>query len=174
MQHLANISILASSSGQAEPFPSPLLTCVHLVCLGPPSSLLFVPTIHISHMHPPLTTRWLNSYTSKHHGCVIQHVQRTYIHYSTFHLIFIPYSWAGRLVGTILTEKATCCLKSHLRSKTKDSSWMTSVTVTSFSSLVFLATGHSTKNRFLRCPSVTPICCLSLYYYLNNFFRMIA
>ncbi len=61
MQHLANMSILASSSGWTEPFASSLLSCIHLVCLGPPSSLLFVPKFHIAHVHPPLTTRWLNT-----------------------------------------------------------------------------------------------------------------
>ncbi len=61
LQHLANMSILASSWGQTEPFASLLLSCILLVCLCPPSSLLFVPTIYISHAHPHLTTRWLNT-----------------------------------------------------------------------------------------------------------------
>jgi hypothetical protein len=47
--------------GVTEPFPSSLPYCIHLVCLGPPSSLLFVPTIHVSDVHPPLTSRWLNT-----------------------------------------------------------------------------------------------------------------
>jgi hypothetical protein len=61
LQHLANMSILALSSGQTEPFASSLLYHILLVCLGPTRSLLFVPTIHISHVHPPFTTRRLNT-----------------------------------------------------------------------------------------------------------------
>jgi hypothetical protein len=38
-------------------------TCIFFVCPGPPSILLFVPTIQASHMHPPLTTRGLNTST---------------------------------------------------------------------------------------------------------------
>ncbi len=34
---------------------------IFLVCLRPTISLLFVPTIHISHVHPPLTTRQHNT-----------------------------------------------------------------------------------------------------------------
>ncbi len=36
-------------------------TCIFLVCLGPPSISLFVPTICISHVHPPLTSGQLNT-----------------------------------------------------------------------------------------------------------------
>ncbi len=36
-------------------------TCIFLVCLGPPSILPFVPTIHVSGVHPPLPTRQLNT-----------------------------------------------------------------------------------------------------------------
>ncbi len=38
-------------------------TCIFLVCLSPPSILLFVPTTHVSHVHPPLTTGQLNTST---------------------------------------------------------------------------------------------------------------
>jgi hypothetical protein len=61
LQHLSNTSILASSLGWTEPFTSSLLYCIFLVSLGPPNSLLFIPTIHISHVLPPLTTRLLNT-----------------------------------------------------------------------------------------------------------------
>ncbi len=72
LQHLANMSILASSSSQTEPFACLHLSCVQLICLGPPSSLLFVPTVHISHKQPCLDNQTINTfYTSKHHGCVI-------------------------------------------------------------------------------------------------------
>ncbi len=36
-------------------------TCIFFVCLGPPRILLFVPPSHVSHVHPPLTTRRLNT-----------------------------------------------------------------------------------------------------------------
>ncbi len=55
------MSILASSSGHTEPLVSSLPYCIFLVCLGPPSSLLFVSMIHISQVHPPFTTTWLNT-----------------------------------------------------------------------------------------------------------------
>ncbi len=67
LEHLASMSILALSSGQTEPFASLPLSCILLVCLGPPSNLLFVPTIHISHVLPPLTTRWLNTIIQVNH-----------------------------------------------------------------------------------------------------------
>jgi hypothetical protein len=35
--------------------------CIILVCLGPPSILLFVPTFHVSHVHPSLPTLQLNT-----------------------------------------------------------------------------------------------------------------
>ncbi len=38
-------------------------TCIFLVCLGPPSILLFVPTLHVSGVHPPLPTGQLNTST---------------------------------------------------------------------------------------------------------------
>ncbi len=42
---------------------SSLPYCIFLVCLGPPSSLLFISSTHISHRHPPSTTKRL--YTAK-------------------------------------------------------------------------------------------------------------
>jgi hypothetical protein len=42
-------------------FSSILYVHIFLVYLGPPSSLLFVPTTHISDVYPPLTIRWLNT-----------------------------------------------------------------------------------------------------------------
>ncbi len=61
LQHLVDTSILASSLGFTESFVCSLPYSIFLICLGPPSSLLFVPLIHISHVHPSLTTRWLNT-----------------------------------------------------------------------------------------------------------------
>ncbi len=49
------------SSGLTELFASSLPYCIFLIYLGPPNSLLFVPTTQISHVHPPLTTRQLNT-----------------------------------------------------------------------------------------------------------------
>jgi hypothetical protein len=49
-------------------------TCTFLVCLGPPSILLFVPTIYVSHMQPPLTTGQLNTNTqvnNKYHNITL-------------------------------------------------------------------------------------------------------
>jgi hypothetical protein len=38
-------------------------TYIFLGCHGPPSILLFVPTIHVSHVHPPLPTEGLYTRT---------------------------------------------------------------------------------------------------------------
>jgi hypothetical protein len=62
LQHLANMSILASSSGWTEPFTCSHLSCIQFVWLGPPSNLLFVPMIHILHVQTSLNTRRLNTF----------------------------------------------------------------------------------------------------------------
>ncbi len=58
-------------------------TCIFLVCLGPPSILLFVPTIHVSHVHPPLTTRRLNTSTQVNNMAMLHLIynRHTYIHH---------------------------------------------------------------------------------------------
>ncbi len=43
LKHLANMFILASSSGSTELLASSLLYCIFPICLGPPSNFLFVP-----------------------------------------------------------------------------------------------------------------------------------
>ncbi len=86
MKHLANTSILASSLGQTEPLANPLPYCVFLVCLGPPSSLTFVTTIHISHVHPPLTMRRLNPAIQVNNTGVL-HLMYTGHMYTVHHII---------------------------------------------------------------------------------------
>jgi hypothetical protein len=55
--------------------------CIFFVCPGPPSILLFVPTIHVSHMHPPLTTRQLNTSSPVNNmGMCTSHIQLTHIY----------------------------------------------------------------------------------------------
>ncbi len=55
MKHLANTSILDSSSSLTEPFVSDLPCCIFPICPGPEACCL-PPTTHISHVHPLLTT----------------------------------------------------------------------------------------------------------------------
>jgi hypothetical protein len=87
-----------------------LLLClmsVLLVCLGPPSILLFAPTAQVSHSTPSLLTRRL--ITSVHvNNTAMPHLTYTYTQiYITFMLLFIffftllPSSWAGWLAQTL-------------------------------------------------------------------------
>ncbi len=54
-----------------------------LVCLGPPSILLFVPMIHVSHVHPPLTTGRLNTSTHVNKMAMLHLIynRHTYVHH---------------------------------------------------------------------------------------------
>ncbi len=60
-------------------------TCIFLDCPGPPSILLFVPTIHVSHMYPPLPEAQLNTSAHGYATSYIHH--HTYLHhtYITIH-----------------------------------------------------------------------------------------
>jgi hypothetical protein len=95
-------------------------TCIFFVCPGPPSILLFVPTIHASHVHPPLTTRQLNTKTQINNGHATSYIQQLIIctshnyHYSTlssyFFYILGQAGWPRPLMsGTVLCI-ITCLL----------------------------------------------------------------
>ncbi len=79
-------------------------TCIFLVCLGPPSILLFVPRIRISLVHPPLTTWQLNTSIQVNNMAILRLIynNHTYVHHinitihSLLHTYFL-YFWAGRL-----------------------------------------------------------------------------
>jgi hypothetical protein len=60
-------------------------TCIFLDCLGPPSILLFVPTIHVSHVDTPLTTRRLNTSTQENNMAMLHLIynRHTYTVYIT-------------------------------------------------------------------------------------------
>jgi hypothetical protein len=81
------MSILASSSGQTTGLDCTSCqlssTCIFFVCLGPPSNLLFVPMIHVSHVHPPLTTIWLNTNTQVNNMTMLHliYIGHTYVHH---------------------------------------------------------------------------------------------
>ncbi len=79
-------------------------TCIFFVCLGPPSILLFVPTIHVSHMHPPWTTRWLNTDTQVNNVGMLHltYNRHTYIHHIIITIQLFPhtpYILLGRPAG---------------------------------------------------------------------------
>jgi hypothetical protein len=82
----------------SEPFPqssSPTLILCQLVCLGPPSSLLFVPTIHISHVQTPFTTRRFNTFIQVNIMGAQYNIYNR--HLTTFLLMLLLYLWAGQL-----------------------------------------------------------------------------
>jgi hypothetical protein len=74
-----------------------------LVCLGPPSIWLFIPTIRVSHVHPSLTTRQLNTSTQVNNLTMLHLIYNghTYIHHinvTIFISFILPlHFWAGRL-----------------------------------------------------------------------------
>jgi hypothetical protein len=57
--------------------------CIFLVCLGPPNILLSVPTIQVSHMHPPLTPGRLNTSTQVNNLAMLHLIynSHTYVHH---------------------------------------------------------------------------------------------
>ncbi len=65
------------------PSCQPPSTCIFLVCLGPSSILLFVPTIHVSHVHPLLKTGWLNTSTQVNNMAMLHLIYNghTYVHH---------------------------------------------------------------------------------------------
>ncbi len=67
--------------------------CIFLVCPGPTSILLFVPTIHVSHMHPPLPTGQLNTCAQVNYMAMLHHMYMVTHIYITFILLSIPPSY---------------------------------------------------------------------------------
>jgi hypothetical protein len=90
-RHLGNMSILVSSSGYTESLANPFPYFIFFVCLRPPNSLLFVPTIHISHMSPPLTTRWLNTAIQVNNTGMLHLMYNRHIFTShNYHYLILP------------------------------------------------------------------------------------
>ncbi len=101
---------------------SSLLYCIFLVCLGPPSSLFFVPTIHISDVHPPLTTRWLNTAIQVNnmgawHLMYNGHIYITQCYYTilllNFFYTFGHAGWPRLLMSGTLIYSSRIYLKNH-------------------------------------------------------------
>ncbi len=117
LEHLTNMSVMASSLGQTESLASSS-SCIFLVCLGPPSILLFVPMIHVSHMHPPLPTGQLNTSTQVNNMAMLHliynvtHIYITKILLFILFLMLIPHHWAGRLVPIpfVTTVSSICTM----------------------------------------------------------------
>jgi hypothetical protein len=76
-----------------------------LVCFGPPSILLSVPTAHV--LHSPFPVSWqLNTNVQVNNMAALHHIY-TYIYITSILLsmplfTLLPLSWAGRLVQTLL------------------------------------------------------------------------
>ncbi len=81
---------------------------VFLVCSGPPSILLFVPTTYVSHLNPPLPAGQLSTSVEVNNMTTLHHIYTVTYIYITFILLFIPFFillpllWAGRLAQTLL------------------------------------------------------------------------
>jgi hypothetical protein len=81
---------------------------IFLVCSGPPSILLFVPTTHVSHSNPPLpagqlnTSVQVNNMATLHHRYTVTHIYITFILLFIPFFILLPLLWAGRLAQTLL------------------------------------------------------------------------
>ncbi len=79
-------------------------TCIFLVCLGPPSISLFVPTILVSHVHPPLTTRQLNTNIQVNNMAMLHLIYNghTYVHHIIItiqHFLHTSSALSGRPAG---------------------------------------------------------------------------
>jgi hypothetical protein len=57
--------------------------CIILVCLGPPSILLFVPLAHVSHVHPSLPTQQLKTCVQVNNMALLHlmYNSHTYLHH---------------------------------------------------------------------------------------------
>ncbi len=82
----------------------PSSTCIILVCLGPPSILLFVPSFHVSHVHPPLPIGQLNASIQVNNMATLHLIynSHTYLHYIQINihsLLHTSSTLLGRLAG---------------------------------------------------------------------------
>jgi hypothetical protein len=116
------MSIPALSSGWTEPFASPLLYCIFLVCLGPPSSLLFAPTFHVSHVHPPLTTRRHNTAMQVNnmgvwHLIYNGHIYITQYYYTISLLILLPHLGQAGWPRAFMPGTVTTCICTYYTSE---------------------------------------------------------
>ncbi len=90
-------------------------TCIFLVCPGPPSILLFVPTIHVSHMHPPMPTGRLNTCTQVNNMAMLHHIFPIYFYgFSCICTSAAPqrpaHSTVSSQVATHLRTDRVCCV----------------------------------------------------------------
>jgi hypothetical protein len=78
-------------------------TCIILVCLGPPSILLFVQPLHVSHMHPPLPIGQLNTSVQVNNMALLHLIynSQTYLHHIhiTIHSLLHTSTLLGRPAG---------------------------------------------------------------------------
>jgi hypothetical protein len=72
-----------------------------LVCLGPPSMWLFVPTISVSHVPPPLPTGRLNTSTQVNNMTMLHlmHNSHTYIYTSHKYNYLLLFHTSSTLLG---------------------------------------------------------------------------
>ncbi len=84
-------------------------TCVFLVCPGPPIILLFIPTIHVSHMYPPLTTRQLNTGTQVNNMGMLHltYNRHAYLHHIIFTIQFFLHT-SSTLLGRPAGPDPSC------------------------------------------------------------------
>ncbi len=69
-------------------------TCISLVCSGPHIILLFVPTILVTHVHPPLSTGQLNTSAQANNMATLHHIYTITHIYSTSHLYYYPFPFS--------------------------------------------------------------------------------
>ncbi len=79
-------------------------TCILLVCLGPPSILLFVPPFHVSHVHPPLPIGQLNTSIQVNNMAILHlrsnsHTYLHHIHITMYSLLHTSSTLLGRPAG---------------------------------------------------------------------------
>ncbi len=105
LKHLANMSILASSSSLTEPIVSSLPCCIFLVCPVLPNGLLFAP--NDSHFTcPPLLTTGRFNIAIRVNNMRVLHLMYNGHIYTSHTKLFISFftlflhSWAGRLAPT--------------------------------------------------------------------------
>jgi hypothetical protein len=102
--------VTASPSHQNEPRANPSPKYTVLVCLGPPSILLFVPPFHVSHVQPPLpigqlnTSIQVNNMAMLHliYSTTVIHICITFISLFLPFFILLPHFWAGWLAPVLL------------------------------------------------------------------------
>jgi hypothetical protein len=111
LQHLANMSILALSSGWTETFPCSHLSSFQLVCLGPPSILLFVQRFIFHTYNHPLTIRRFNTFIQVHimgarYNIYNRHIHKLQLFFLCFCLTSGQASWPQTFMSGTVTRFA--------------------------------------------------------------------